>query len=173
MLFKLIGAIFVIGSCSVSGYYFSMADKFRIEELRDMKRAMTILKGEIDFSSSPLSEAFREAGQRVGGTTSELMEEFSECLAKRKGESASQMWSETLEKKRKNSYFGKEDIDAFLSFGRALGYLDREQQCSQIDLVVSYLNQTEETLLEKSAKTAKLYRSMGVLIGTLVTLVLL
>lgn len=173
MMLKAIGAILILLSSSTAGYYFSMVDRFRIEELRQMRRALTILKGEISFSSAPLAEAFKEAAERVGGATALIFEEYAQNLAKKRGGSASHIWKEVLEQTGKDTYFDKEDLDAFLSFGRALGYLDRDQQCRQIDLTLSYIDKTEEILLAKSAKSTKIYRSMGVLGGALLTVVLL
>lgn len=172
MILKLFGAFFILISSSAAGYYFSMKDKYRIDDLRQMKRALMLLKGEIDFSSSPLPEAFHEASLRISGPVSELMEDFSQRLCLKKGENAALMWEEVLKEKSAETYFHLEDLEIFISFGRSLGFLDRQQQMNQILMATNYIDQTETELLQKSAKNSKMYRSMGVLLGALLTVAL-
>ena len=57
MVVKVIGSIIVFLSCTAAGLFFASKDKFRADELREMKRGLILLKSEIDYSSRPLYEA--------------------------------------------------------------------------------------------------------------------
>ena len=172
MTLKLLGTLLILCSTTSAGYYLSVRDKYRIEDLEEMKRLFLILKSEISFSSVPLEEAFREISERVSGPVSMFASYFSQELKKKKGDSAAELWTQSLSKYMNHLYLGKDDFEAFTAFGRALGYLDRQQQLRNIELAELYINQVCVELREKSEKTAKVYRSMGVLTGALIAVIL-
>ena len=44
MLIKMIGAVIVFFSCTAAGLFMSSRDKYRADELKEMKRGLTLLK---------------------------------------------------------------------------------------------------------------------------------
>lgn len=173
MIFKIIGALLVICSTSTIGIYFSKLDKYRIEDLEELQKAFTILKNQISFSFMPLPEAFQQISFRVKGEIAEILKETADLLEKKEGESAEQIWNIVWEKNKEKTYFSKEDMDMLFSFGKAVGYLDRQQQISNIEIAVSYIEQTQQYLEKRAGKNSKIYRSMGILSGLLVAIVLI
>jgi len=65
------------------------------------------------------------------------------------------------------------DIEQFMSLGSSLGYLDGEMQLNGIEMVISYIDMVTEELKVSSDKNKKMYRSLGVLGGILIVIVLL
>lgn len=173
MLLKIVGAIFIIFSTSAAGWYFSMRDKYRIEDLREMRRALTILKGEMTYSTIPIGESFLEIAKRISGSVSELMEEMGAAFSKKEGCRAEEIWNQVLQNFYGKTYFDKEDIEMLVSFGKILSYPDGEQQKNHIDLTINYLNNMEGTLEARHQKNAKVYRSMGALFGALLAVIMM
>ena len=50
-------------------------DKFRAEELVEMKRGLILLKSEISYSSKPLYEAFIGISEKLSDVASEIFED--------------------------------------------------------------------------------------------------
>ena len=74
MLIKAIGAFIVFFSCAACGLYLSLKDRFRAEELKEMKRGLMLLKSSIGYSSKPLYEAMIDISEKTENTVSEIFE---------------------------------------------------------------------------------------------------
>lgn len=172
MAVKVIGALIVLFSCTAAGMFLANRDKFRADELREMKRGLMLLKSEIDYSSRPLYEALIDISQRLEGAVSEIFEDSGRLLKSRKVSTASQAWEKTLKDRRSRTFFRKGDMDAFISFGHNLGGSDRKCQLSNIDLTIEYIDMKSDELMKKYTKDGRLFRSAGVLCGILIVVVL-
>ena len=70
---KLIGAVLVISSCSMLGFYFSSELKTRIDNLKELKKLLILLRGDIEFANTPLPEAVQTLSKRHDGTYKEFL----------------------------------------------------------------------------------------------------
>lgn len=172
MLMKAVGAIIVFFSCTAAGVFLSMKDKFRVDELKDMKRALMLLKSEIRYASKPLYEAMIEISEKTENTTSEIFEDSGRMLKARKVATVDEAWEKTIKDRHSRTFFKKEDVNTFVAFGKILGGSDKECQLSNIDTVIDYINMKSEELLKKNSKDSRLFRSAGVLGGILIVVVL-
>ena len=92
MVVKVIGSVIVFLSCTAAGLFLASKDKFRADELREMKRGLILLKSEIEYSSRPLYEALIDISGRLEGAVSEIFEDSGRLLKSRKVTSASEAW---------------------------------------------------------------------------------
>lgn len=172
MAVKLIGSMIVFLSCTAAGMFLASRDKFRADELREMKRGLMLLKSEIDYSSRPLYEALIDISERLEGAVSEIFEDSGRLLKSRKVSSASEAWERTLKDRKSRTFFKKNDMEAFTSFGHNLGGNDRKCQLANIDMAVEYIDMKSDELMKKYSKDGRLFRSAGVLCGILIVVVL-
>ena len=172
MVVKVIGSVIVFLSCTAAGLFLASKDKFRADELREMKRGLILLKSEIDYSSRPLYEALIDISGRLEGAVSEIFEDSGRLLKSRKVTSASEAWEKTLKDRKSRTFFKKGDMDAFTAFGHSLGGSDRKCQLSNIDMAIEYIDMKSEELIKKYAKDGRLFRRAGVLCGILIVVVL-
>ncbi len=171
MAVKLIGSIIVFLSCTAAGMFLASRDKFRADELREMKRGLMLLKSEIDYSSRPLYEALIDISERLEGAVSEIFEDSGRLLKSRKVSSASEAWERTLKDRKSRTFFRKNDMEAFTAFGHNLGGNDRKCQLANIDMAVEYIDMKSDELMKKYSKDGRLFRSAGVLCGILIVVV--
>ena len=54
MLLKILGAILTISSCSALGFYFSNELNVRVKQLRELKKYVMVLRGDIRYGGTPL-----------------------------------------------------------------------------------------------------------------------
>jgi len=172
MLLRIIGALAVVGGCAGLGMYYAARENFRINELAEFKKALLILSSEIEHLRSPLAIACANIAKRTSAVTEQLFENFSRSLATGEGETAYQLWLSAADAVREQSYLATEDWDVLEGFGKTLGYLDKNMQKNAIEYTIGYINDKTTELQLQGGKNKRMYRSLGIIAGLLVTVVL-
>jgi len=173
MIIKVLGSIIVICCASAMGCIYANRDKYKMEELIEMQKFLSILKSEIDFSSSSLPEAISNIRTKVIGEVKVMLDNFYEKLSSRENEDIYNIWSECLKKSKEKSYFDNEDYEQFLSFGKSLGYLDKQLQISNIKITMDYIENKIHRLEKSFNNNKKMYQSTGILCGLLIIIILI
>ncbi len=173
MILKIIGMVLIFTSATLAGRYYSQMGFRRITELGEMKKAITILKSEIQYAITPLPEAFFNISQRVDKPVSKILLEISESLTTKSGDSVYDIWKKCFLKYKDKTYFSAEDIEAFSSFSKTLGYLDKNMQINTIQITIDYITSKIENIKETDSKKSVMYQSIGVLSGLLVIIILI
>jgi stage III sporulation protein AB len=171
-IMKIIGCILVIGSSSAVGFYFSGELKSRIEDLKELRKLIGLLRGDIRYANTPLPEAIYAITRRHSSRFDLFFQYVSKQLSELSGETFSAIWRKAVELELLNSALTKKDKSNLIQLGENLGYLDKEMQLNTIDL---YLSQIEDEITELS-KTAKergyLYNTLGIMAGVFITIVM-
>jgi len=168
-----LGIILIMASTGLIGLYYSNIDGYRISDLLEMKRAISILQSEIEFTGTPLSEAAANVALRTKGSVSRIFERLSGLIETNKQDSISAIWESAYSPAAAEAYFSKKDSEQFMEFGNALGYLDGNMQIKNITLLLDYIDSQIDELNECKAKNRKMYRSVGFLTGLLIVVVLI
>lgn len=173
MLLKILGAILTISSCSALGFYFSNELNVRVKQLRELKKYVMVLRGDIRYGGTPLPEAIGNLARRSPGVFKKFLSDVSELLFVSGGGTFSEIWSKCVWKDLKNTSLTGADKENLIRFGDTLGYLDREMQISTIDL---YLNQLQEEINEQTIvakERTRLYNVLGIMAGIFITIVMI
>jgi len=169
---SIIGAIALIAGCAALGFYYAAKEGFRIQDLQEFKKALMILSSEIEHLRAPLPIACANIAKRTKEPVSEVFAQFSKLLTENEGETAYQLWSQALDEQKKGTYLAAEDWDVLESFGKTLGYLDKQMQQSAITVTIDYINEKTTSLQTQSDKNRRMYRSLGVIGGLLLVVLL-
>ena len=172
MLLRVAGALAVVLGCGGLGFYFSAKEGFRIWELSELKKALLILSSEIDCMRAPLHIACANIAKRTESTVATLFLQFSTLLAAGEGETAYRHWAAAMEGIKEKTFMADEDWTVVDGFGKTLGYLDKHMQQNAIDFAVHYIDEKTTALQTQSDKSKRMYRSLGVIGGLLITVVL-
>lgn len=171
-IMKIIGCILVIGSSSAVGFYFSGELKSRIEDLKELRKLIGLLRGDIRYANTPLPEAIYAITRRRSSRFDQFFTYVSKQLSELSGETFQVIWKKAVEFELLNSALTKKDKSNLKQLGENLGYLDKEMQLNTIDL---YLSQLEDEIAELS-KSAKergyLYNTLGIMAGVFITIVM-
>ena len=119
-----------------------------------------------------LSEACANIAKRTGLGISPIFANFSKLLANAEVGTAYQLWLEAMEAGRGGTFLADEDRTVLEDFGKTLGYLDKQMQKNSIDYAVAYIDEKAATLAAAADKNKRMYRSLGIIGGLLVTVVL-
>ncbi|MBP1754970.1 MAG: hypothetical protein H6Q59_1368 [Firmicutes bacterium] len=172
-ILKIVGCILVIASSTGMGFFFSTEMKNRIEDLKELRKLISLLKGDIRYANTPLPEAISVIARRYKGSFYRFFEFVSSKLQELSGQTFSQVWKEAVEKELINTSLTKKDKNQLISFGENLGYLDKDMQMNTFEL---YLSQLEEEIAELT-KTVKersyLYNSLGIMAGVFISIIMI
>jgi len=173
MIIKILGSVLIISSTTVLGYIYANIDKYRLLELSELEKAMSILKSQIEFAAMPLPQAFFETAARVKPPASDVFKVLSSKAELKEGHTMKDIWCEAVLKSTKDTYLTNEDKEEFCALGLTLGYLDKTRQQRSIMLFEEYIKETKSALKARSVISSKLYMSMGVLSGLIIAVVLI
>ena len=173
MLFKIAGSMIVILSCTFLGFILSTDCRKRPQQLRELQSMLQMFENQISYLSDVISEAFDRIS-KVGG--SEIRIFFSktvEMLREERTLTASQAWERAVRQNIKKTSLNQEDEEVLVAFGKILGSSDLEGQIKNIRLTLGQLKLQEEKAEESRSKNENMYRSLGILGGIAVVIVLL
>ncbi len=173
MLLKIIGIALVMVSTILGGLYYGSLNTYKINDLSEMKRALSILQSEIEFCLNPLPLALKNISNRIKQPLSNFFSQLVKNIQSAKNESISTLWEATVMNCLCNSYYDTEDLEQFISLGKTLGYLDKSMQNNSIRLTTEYIDQKISALSEGRLRNKKMFQSLGVLGGVLIVIVLL
>jgi stage III sporulation protein AB len=172
MLMRLIGAAAVVSGAAALGFFYAAQEKHRAQDLLELKKALLILSSEIEYMRTPLPAASVNIGKRSERWVGLLFERFGELLAENKGETAYQLWVQVIAEVKGKANLADEDWTVVEGFGKTLGYLDKQMQQNAISYVVDYIDEKAASLHLQADKNKKMYRSLGVIGGLLLAVVL-
>lgn len=173
MIIKIINSGIIILLSTIIGFKLAKRYTVRIQELSAMQGALSRLETEIQHYTSSLPEALLEIGKSVGGGTGNLFILTGQTLIEKKEYTVSEAWSLCLEKVKPELCFEQEDFYILRRFGSQLGKSDKEGQVRFIRLTMLQLQEEEKKARVIREKNDKMYRSLGLLGGLALTILLL
>lgn len=173
MLIRICGIIVVMLACCGLGFRMSYELVYRIEDLQQIKRVMVMLRGEIKYASTPLTEALFSISTKVPSPWREFLQEMTKKMEECGGKTLTAIFQTMMEKHLAKTSLQQKDISQFAEFGANLGYLDKEMQLNSIDLYMEGLDRQIKEAEEKVEKRGRLYRYLGMAVGVLILLIIL
>ena len=170
---KIVFSGFIFFSSTYLGYIYGKAYSFRLENLIYLKQAIKVLETEIIYGATPLPEALANVCKKSNPKIASIFKDIRKDLVKNK---RALIYSSflSIEDDLYNKYcFKKKEIEILMDLGRVIGGSHRDDQEKNFLLT---LVQLEEVILEAKSerdKNEKLYRSLGVIGGIGIIIILL
>lgn len=169
---KLLGALLIIATTTWVGFEAARQLNERTRQLRLLKSALQSLEAEIMFGHTPLHEAARRLSTQIQGPLSQLFDSFAKKLMYDET-SVKKAWEESLKIVWKKTPLKQQEYEIMKQFGETLGRHDRYSQQKQIQLTLTHLEREEREAREKQSKYEKMAKSLGVLSGLLIVIILI
>lgn len=173
MLLKLLGSVLVMGASAYLGFALSKECAARPAQLRTLQSLLQMLENEISYLSSVLSEAFLKIGKNAGDETGSFFFDTVSLLAAGHGLTAAQAWEQSVDRNIGRTALKREDGEILKAFGKLLGSSDVEGQLKNIRLTLDHLKLQEKKAEDNRRRNEKMYRSLGVLGGLAIVIILL
>lgn len=173
MLFKITGSIIVLFSCGFLGYILSRDLSCRPQQLRELQGLLQMFENQISYLSDVIAEAFERIYKVGRSETCIFFRRSIELLEQEKAISAAQAWEQAVRQCIRKTALNREDEEILSAFGKSLGNTDLEGQIKNIRLTLDQLKLQEGKAEESRRKNENMYRSLGILGGIAVVIVLL
>jgi stage III sporulation protein AB len=170
---KILGCILIITSSAGMGFFFSGELKNRIADLRELKKLIFLLRGDIRYANTPLPEAVQAMSVRHEGKYKQFLSVIAQKLNELGGVSFCSIWKSAVEKELQKTSLNKKDLSGLGQLGENLGYLDKDMQINTLDLYISQIEEEITDLSRNVKEKSYLYNSLGILGGIFITLVML
>lgn len=172
MLIKIIGGILIVSASGLIGILLSNRLSIRHMELKNLRRLMQMLETEITYGATPLPVALMNISNKTEGLICRFFSNISQSLTERSFYSVVDAWTNTADTVFVESSLKKADIEMIKSFGSVLGCSDREDQKKHFELFYLQIKHQEDAALAEINRSAKMYRSLGFLLGIAVFVIL-
>lgn len=172
-ILRVTGCVLIITSSTGMGLLLGNEIRRRLEDLKSAKTIALLLRGDIRYAHTALPEALDNVAKRHEGRLGPFLRKVSEELKSFHGISFSEIWKEAMKSELGKTALTNKDKISLAEFGEQLGYLDKDMQINHIDW---YITQVEEDMKEISMdakEKIRLYRSLGVLFGILITILVI
>ena len=140
----------------------------RVHSLKQIKNALVMFKTKIRYTYEPLTNIFTDISKTIGGKTGEI---FKTVVTQMENENASNSWENAIEKS--DICITREDKQTLKGLGKLLGKTDLEGQINEIELTINFLDTQIEKAEREKEKNAKLYKTLGIVSGLGIVIILI
>lgn len=172
MILKLIGSVMILASGTMLGIKLGYNLKQRLKQLKRFEKIISMLRGEIRYNNSTISEAMRHVSRHTVSPFDEILMEISEELDAFEGRTFKEIWAGAFEKNQDKLCFTKEQVENIKHLGESLGYLDKDMQISTLDLFMEQIKTDIKDMEQTMSGNVRLYNCLGVMGGILVILII-
>lgn len=171
-MLKMFGAVMVFLSAAGLGFFHAEKIRKQYEELLYLKKVILMLRGEINYNISIMSEIFFHMSERLRAPYCEIFKKLSREMEENQGRNFSDMWRETVINPLQDIILCNRDLDKLKELGENLGFLDKDMQINYLNLYLENLNLSIAENRDKAQTDEKLSKVMGVLTGIFIIIFL-
>lgn len=168
MMVKIIGGILVVGATSFIAQCILGGYKKRRKSLQSLLLFLDLLRTQMSYSGSVLSEAIEQILPSVERPVYSFLEEVLEHLP----ESAPVAWSRAVDTYAPLLALTEGDITDLKAFGAGLGNSDLKNQLKAIEALSLKLDHSLREVSALEEKNGKLIRTLGAVSGVLIVILL-
>lgn len=166
ILIKYLNLIGIILICSYIGIVKAKTYENRVIELNKFENALVMFKSKIEFTYEPLKNIFGDISKLIYKDEKNI---FNLTIKKEKDINSS--WNEAIDELKIN--LNNEDKEIIKMFGKLLGKTDIKGQINEISLTQNLIEKQIEKAEVEKCKNVKLYKTMGVVCGLGICIILI
>jgi len=163
------GLVFFAGT--MFGFTVSNQYTNRPRHIRQLLQALQQLETEISYGMTPLPDAMHSIARKLQDPLASLFRKIAEELSSG-SLTTNQSWNAAVDDCWHRTAMRSAEKEIFLQLGSTLGVSDREDQLKHLHLAMGQLKGEEEAAKEDQRRYAKMWRSLGMLGGALVVILM-
>ncbi len=168
---KIIIYSFIFLLSSLIGFLKSKKYSNRVDELKEFKNSLNQFKTKIKYTYEPIPDIFLEISNNLNKSNLNISNVFKIASNKMELLSAGDAWNIALQLDELN--INDEDRNILKGLSKLLGKTDISGQISQIEITEEFLaTQIEKAEYEKN-KNERLYKTLGMIIGLTIVIILI
>lgn len=167
MIVKFIISFFIICICAYLGICKAKTYEIREKELKRIKSSLSFFKSKIEFTYEPIQEVFEQISKSVYLHKDNIFLRTTEHM---KSLDINSAWNESIEE---NENFNSEDKEILKMFGKLLGKTDKSGQLSEIEITQEFIEKQIEKAEQEKIRNSKLYKTLGIISGVGIVIILI
>lgn len=167
-----VGYCLIILSCWAMGERAAGRLKRHRKGLKQLQSWLSYFRGKLIYEGATAEEALRESAQLAGAPFSLFLERVANGLCMRDGRKLAEIWEWEASECRRQFGFTEEEYGDLIRFGSQLGQLDREVQLRAVTVYDERLGGAIKAAEEEIAVKEKLYRSLGIMAGCFIIILI-
>lgn len=172
-ILKTFGSLLIILSSSLMGYMYGTCYKDRVDNLVLLENCIKLLETEVIYGANPLPEALISVYKKGNPKVSYIFKKIADELTINKTGTVLVCFQSVVNILKDELSFKNEDIELFLTLGRTIGASDRLDQEKNFKLILAQIKTLEVEARLSKDKNEKLYKSLGILLGLAIVIILL
>lgn len=164
---KLIGSILILVACSGIGIGRSREMEWHLKELEEVKKLFYLLRSELQYTRAPFAEVFEKIGKKTEAPYGTWLLQLCERLKRRDDGSFWEIWCMSITEDLCECRLKEEESEELKNVGKNLEYMEG------LDLYIEQLEYQIKNTREIYRSKIKLCRSMGIMGGIFLVILLL
>ncbi|MCA1030696.1 stage III sporulation protein SpoAB [Bacillus timonensis] len=171
-MMKILGAVFILFASTWTGFEAAKQLSERPRQLRLLRTALQSLEAEIMYGHLPLHDATLHLSKQIPKPLNWFFESFSKRL-QLGHHNVKEAWEESLKEVWKFTALKQGEMEVLKQFGETLGQHDRTSQQKHILLALTHLEREELEARDRQSRYEKMVKSLGLLSGLLLIILLM
>ena len=167
LLIKYISLLNIILICSFLGFYKSKKYENRVLELKKILNSLSMFKSKIEFTYEPICDIFNSISKIIYEEKENIFKLTTENIKKY---DILNSWYIAIEECKND--LNIEDKEIIKMLGKLMGKTDKNGQINEINLTSKLLENQIEKAEEEKLKNTKLYKTLGIVFGLGISIVL-
>ncbi|MFC7440953.1 stage III sporulation protein SpoIIIAB [Laceyella putida] len=173
MMMKLIGGLLVLFTTSWLGFTLAGHVRERPKQIRQLRAYLALLQTEIEYGTRPLAEACANIAEHEDNEVSALFRASAHQLMKRDGSSTFECFKRAIDQEWRQTALQQAEQDVLLQLCQVLGTSDRHDQVHHLTMACNHLELEEKRARDEQDRSEKMYKTMGVLSGALLVILMI
>lgn len=170
-MIRFTGAALILFATACAGFLLAAAYRNRPKEIRQWSSALQLMETEILYGQVPVTELASRLSRQLPMPTSLFFKDLYRRLSV-EGTPLRDAWIQAAELFWKDTAMKSSEKQIILQFGETLGMEDAVNQQKHIRLAMAHLKREEEEAAARQKANERMMRSLGLLTGILIVLVL-
>jgi stage III sporulation protein AB len=170
-MLKLVGAALILLSGTLFGFLQAQQLARRPKQIRQLIQALGRLETEISYGLTYLPEALDSIAGQTSQPLSQLFRRIAELLRTAR-RSVHECWRQAIEEVWAGTSMKDSEKDIVTQLGSTLGITDREDQIKHLRLALSQLAAEETLARDECGRYEKMWKSLGILAGALIVVLI-
>src|SRR5699024_441977 len=168
---KIIGALILIMITTLFGYDWSLQLQKRTKQLRSLIYSLQLMEAEMGYTYAPLQKVFSSVHEKTTEPASYFYKYLQQALTESVSD-FSEVWEHAIEKLLTQSALNQNEAAILSQFEKNLGnhtYLQKEKH---IHLTMHHIKEILNNAIDEQHKYERMAKSLGVLAGIFIVLLL-
>ncbi|KAA8782308.1 stage III sporulation protein AB [Paenibacillus sp. 4624] len=171
-MLNMLGAVLILLASTLAGFYKARQYALRPRQLRELIAALQRLLTEINYGLTPLPDAMSKMGAQTKEPVKTLFLHASTRMEPPHGLTARESLQAGVEEAWGKSAMKSDEREVMLQLSFSLGTSDRQDQTKHISLAIQQLMHEESRAQADQVKYERMSRSLGMLVGALIVILI-